>query len=346
MKQRPGFRPPAQAKLRLRLENQGGRLLPELMVVIEQEHRWERGCKVINFCGFLLELPGIGKQVAEELFRFFPLAEFFARYSRVISHLAESPDAHLLEIAFDVRGGGPVTVRRFPIAGGGAGAAEPIINVALISEQVFGFAQIAGRGERALEVGAGGREVMMRECGPAQSKLRANVLSERAALTAFPGLELAAADKLRCLVVLAGLIVERAKLEAQVIALLHEVEAAGEFPQSSLRFLAKALPKLVALEEESRVFWVGAKRTIVSRPGFGWPLADVEIANAETAPNDGEIRVQFRAPFPKADSFLVSAAVEEQIAEMIRRPGVLRVGAHGGFENGNLFETGWEAVVG
>ena len=49
------------------------------------------------------------------------------------------------------------------------------------------------------------------------------MLSERAAFTTLPGLELAAADELRRLLVAASLIVKGAKLDAQVIALLHEI---------------------------------------------------------------------------------------------------------------------------
>src|SRR5712691_12687003 len=119
--------------------------------------------------------------------------------------------------------------RRFAIPSRGAGAADPVIDVALIGEQVFGLAQIARRRERALEVRAGGREVLPRERGSAQCQLRANVLSYRAAFTTLPGLELTAADKLGRLVMLPRLIVKGAKLDAQVIALLHEVKPLGEF---------------------------------------------------------------------------------------------------------------------
>ena len=70
----------------------------------------------------------------------FLLAEFFARHGRVVRHLAERPDTHVLEIAFEVCGGGPVTARGFHVASGGAGTAEPVMDVALVGEQVFGFA--------------------------------------------------------------------------------------------------------------------------------------------------------------------------------------------------------------
>ena len=167
-KQRPGFGFAAEPKEGLSLKKQGRRHLPRLKVLIEEKHRGERGREIIYFRGFLLEVAGAGKQVAEDLLRFLALAEFFSRYSRVIGQLAECPDGHLLEVAFEVRGGGPIMKGGFDIAGQGAGATEPVMDIALVREQMFGFAEVVRRGESALEVRAGGREVMMHEGGAAQ----------------------------------------------------------------------------------------------------------------------------------------------------------------------------------
>jgi hypothetical protein len=122
------------------------------------------------------------------------------------------------------------------------------MDVTLVREKMFGFAQISRERLGSLEVRAGRCKVLMRERGSAQRQLRANVLSERAAFTAFPRLEPTAADKLGCFLVLPGLIVKGAKLNTEVIALLREVKPPGQFAQSPLRLLTKALPKLVALE--------------------------------------------------------------------------------------------------
>ena len=140
LEQRPGFCIPAQAKVCLGLKKESGRFLPELKVVIEKEHSWERGSKVINFCRLCPEFTRIGEQVAEELFGLCPLTKPFARHGRVVRHLAESSHTHVLKIAFEVCGGGPVTARGFHVASGGAGTAEPVMDVALVGEQVFGFA--------------------------------------------------------------------------------------------------------------------------------------------------------------------------------------------------------------
>ena len=79
LEQRSGFPLLSQAKLCLGVKKLGGRLLPELKVVIEKKHSREGGREVVNFRRLFLELPAVCKQVAEELPRFFPLAEFFAR---------------------------------------------------------------------------------------------------------------------------------------------------------------------------------------------------------------------------------------------------------------------------
>src|SRR5437870_2967088 len=95
------------------------------------------------------------------------------------------------------------------------------------------------------------------------------MLSERPTFTTLPRLKLTAADELRGLLVLTGLIVKRTKLDTQIIAPPHQVKPHDEFPQSPLWLFAKPLPKLVALEEEAGVIWVGAERAIVSRASFG-----------------------------------------------------------------------------
>ncbi len=72
-------------------------------------------------------------------------------------------------------------------------------------------------------------EISIRQCCPAQRQLRANMLPERPAFAAFPGLKLTAGHQLACLVVLTGLVIERTQFDAQIIALLHEVKPLRQF---------------------------------------------------------------------------------------------------------------------
>ena len=58
-----------------------------------------------------------------------------------------------------------------------------------------------------------------------------------------------------------------------------------------------------------------------------------------------KLRIEFRAAFPKLNRFRVPAAVVKQIAEIIRRAGVVRIGAHGGFENGNFFQARRKTII-
>src|SRR5947208_2339971 len=113
---------------------------------------------------------------------------------------------------------------------------------------------------------AGPGKIALRERRAAQRQLGANMLPERAAFPAFPRLEFAVANELGCFPVLPGLIVKRAKFDAQIIAFFDEIEPFGQLPQPPSRLLAKALPKLVALIEQPRIVGIGEERAFISYP--------------------------------------------------------------------------------
>ena len=127
------------------------------------------------------------------------------------------------------------------------------MDVALVGQQMLGLAEIVRRGQRGLEMlaGLGGSAGAQR--GAAQRQVRAHVLAERPAFAAFPGLEVAAADERERFGVLAGLVVEGAQLDAQIVALADEVELLFQLAQALRGFLAEPLPELVALEEQPGV---------------------------------------------------------------------------------------------
>ena len=76
---------------------------------------------------------------------------------------------------------------------------------------------------------------MFRHRGATQGQLSAHVLAQGAALPAFPRLELAAGDAIRCLFVPAGLVVKCAQFDTQIIALSRR--------NSNVRSLEMALGK-------------------------------------------------------------------------------------------------------
>ena len=109
-----------------------------------------------------------------------------------------------------------------------------------------------------------------RQGGAAQREMRAHVLAERAAFAAFPRLEVAAScTSVQRLVVLAGLVVERAQFDAQVVALLDQVEALLQFAQPLRRRFAEALPELVALVEQPGVVRIRPEGALVGGAGLG-----------------------------------------------------------------------------
>ena len=105
----------------------------------------------------------------------------------------------------------------------GAGIPQPKMDVALIGERVFGLAEIARRGERGFEVGAGARKITVVKSPVAQGKMSPDMLAQSEAFAAFPRLKTAVRDELAGEIVSPGLIVERAKFDGQIVA------AAGEF---------------------------------------------------------------------------------------------------------------------
>ena len=114
----------------------------------------------------------------------------------VISHLRKRADAHLLEIALEIRRREPVFARGFLFAARIQRDAEPIMDVALVGEQMLRLAEIARRGERVLKmVGGRGRIAAARSAARPERQLGADVLAQRPAFAAFPRLELAAGQR-------------------------------------------------------------------------------------------------------------------------------------------------------
>ena len=231
----PGAGNLAEAEPGLRLEEQGGGFLPKLQIIIEQQHRRQRRGEIVDPGFARLELPRVGQQVPEQLLGFGLPAQFSPRQGRVIGHFAEGAHAHFLEVAPERGRGAPVFARSFGIAEGGEGATEPVMEIALIGEQVSGFAQVGGGRQSRLKVRSCSSRVIPGERRSSQQQMRTGPLTQRTAFAAFPRLEMAAAHQRERLGGLAGLVVERAEFDAEIIALADQVEVLLEFAQTSAR---------------------------------------------------------------------------------------------------------------
>ena len=75
-------------------------------------------------------------------------------------------------------------------------------------------------------------------------------------------------------------------------------------------------------------------------------MTDVEVTDAEIAPDDGAGGIESGAAFPECDRLGMTAAVVEQVPEVVRCSASSGLGAHRGFENGDLLEARGEAVIG
>src|ERR1051325_4442968 len=118
-------------------------------------------------------------------------------------------------------------------------------------------------------------------------------LPKRAALTAFPRLEVAGADECQGAIVLACLVIERAKFHAQIVALLDERDIFFQFAPTLCGLFTETFPKLIAFVQHSRIGRIGLERPIISGSRPDRLVANVEIADAQIAPDNGKLRVKF-----------------------------------------------------
>jgi len=210
---RLGLRFLPQSQPRLRLQEQGRGLLPEWQIVLEQQQGRQRGRKVVSFGGRTPERARVGQQVKQKLFCLPLPAEFFQRQRRPAGHFAEGADAHLLKIAPEAGGGEPVLPGLLFLAEQIIRHPRPVMYVALVGQQMPGFAEIFRREERVLKMAGGAGKIMLRQGLASEGELRANVLSQRPALAAFPRLKLALGQEMHGFDVPAGLIQQRAEFQ-------------------------------------------------------------------------------------------------------------------------------------
>ena len=67
--------------------------------------------------------------------------------------------------------------------------------------------------------------------------------------------------------------------------------------------------------------------------------SDVEIADAEIAPNDREVRIEYGRSLPQSDGLVMETFVIEQIGEIVGRLGIGGVGVYRRAQNQDLLDT-------
>jgi len=122
--------------------------------------------------------------------------------------------------------GGPRAARRRE------GLAEPEVDVALVGERVSGLAEVVRGLQSGLEACDRAGIIGLRKALPAQHESAADMLSERKALPAFPGLKLARGQQVPRFAGLSGLVEKRAELDREIIPPSHEVRISEEFAET------------------------------------------------------------------------------------------------------------------
>ena len=120
--------------------------------------------------------------------------------------------------------------------------AEPVMNIALVREQMSGFTEIFRRGQSVLELPARRGMVPLCQRPSAEREPGANMLAEGLTFAAFPGLKLSGRQNVQCPLRLAGLIVKRSEFDAQIVALRDQGWMFFQFAQAFRRRIAESLP--------------------------------------------------------------------------------------------------------
>ncbi len=111
-----------------------------------------------------------------------------------------------------------------------------------------------------------------------------------------------------------------------------------EFAEPPARQHAQALPKLVAFEQQAGVGWICPEGPIVRGASLGRPPEDVEIADTQIAPGHRVRRLKPAGLLPAGDGLAVAPAVVEQIAQVERRPGIVRIRRNRRLQDSDLLE--------
>ena len=289
-------------------------LLRFLEIFLEQQQAWQRRGEIVNLCGRDEESLGVRTEAFDQRSGLLIPLEALESPHRVVSHFRIGADAHALEVAAEFACQRPVTPCSVFVLGRGAGAAEPVVDVALVREQVLGLAQRFRDIDRRFKMPA-------RFCDPASGQLStserkpgSDILSKRHPLSALPGLKPAAGQNLQSLIVSADLVQERAKLDGEIVALIDEVSILAQLRQPIGRKAADAFPQLIAFVEQSRVARLGCERSFVAVRCLDRIIAHVKSADAEIAPDDRRSRIKPNRRLPAGKSLIVTLAVIEKIA--------------------------------
>ena len=315
-------------------------------VVVEQQHRGQRGGEVIDLRFRPLQLLGIGQAGRQEASSPWPCGRAAARPARRSRSWrrragSSSPRSRPGRWRPRANAGGRRTFR--PAR---PGAAEPILHVALVGQQVPRLAEVLGRRGRGLKMGQRGGGVCPApaRCGPGPNGCArtapAPVLRRLPRAENFFRSTASApsrAGRSGC----TGRRVRRSGRRG-----VRPVPRA--FPTRGAAWPANR-PAASRVDRARRGCVrcrVGAEGLFVGRPGLGRLPAKVEVADAEVPPDHGIMRIAPGTPLPQRHGLLMAATIVEQVAEVVGRPGVVGISADRGLQDGDFLQPRREAIVG
>jgi len=144
---------------------------------------------------------------------------------------------------------------------------------------------------------------------------------------------------------MAGLAVECAQLDAQIVACVHEGPPGFQLAQPLRRCDARPFPQLIAFEQQPGVLRVLPTGPVVGTQGLAGIAHDIEVANAEVAPRHGVAGFDGDGPLPAHDGLAMPPAIVEQVAQVVGGASILRIVGDGKLQHRDVLRARRKTIV-
>ena len=172
-----------------------------------------------------------------------------------------------------------------------------------------------------------------------------DVLARDLAFAAFPGMELASYQPLECFGMATMEVEQRNKFDRQVIAALDQVQVLRQPRQPRPWRAVELALQLVQFEQHTRVAGVQREGPLVLGQRPFRVAALVIVGQAQVPVGGGEVWIQRLGLFPASDSLGVASMGIPEVAQVVGRARVSRIGAHGLLQRRHALQLVRETAV-
>ena len=147
----------------------------------------------------------------------------------------------------------PVLCRARGIACGSPRLAEPVLDIAAVSEEMTSFTERMRRMVCCFEARDGAADIASGETRAAQQKLGSDIFGENEAFAPFPGLKLPAGQQQEGISRASEMVVKRSQFQGKVVAQGHKRGVGFEIFEAFRGIVAQAFAELILFIEDAGI---------------------------------------------------------------------------------------------